>query len=245
MTKEIYVIGFPKSGNTWLARLLGDSLQGLVAAGDGHKALSDWRYGKSEYVIRQRHLQEQPPPGARSVLIIRDPRDVIVSAAHYWQMSLRDYFHHMEGGIENRKPPNVLHGWPEFYRKWIGKKALYEADYFIKYEDLLNNTEDELRKMLVSLGVKFTMGGRICRVVQRNTFARMKKTIENAPDSTYSYGKEVQLRSLRSGTAGDWRNHLARWMCKVVHENMWYWLKLLDYENSLDWWVSIEEKFYA
>lgn len=243
MSNEIYVIGFPKSGNTWLTRLLGDALKASVEAGGGHKSLSDWTYGSSEYIIRQRHTIERPETG-KFVIIVRDPRDVIVSAAFYWQMGIEKYFEHMQKR-ENTRPPNVLHGYPDFYRAWLlgylGTQ-LNQYDYLIKYEDLLNDTEGELAKLISGLGIDIPDGGRLCRVVRRNSFNRIRKTIAGAPDDRYPYGKEIQLRNLRRGISGDWVNHLKRRHGKMVHENMWYWVKRFGYETNPNWWKYLEEQ---
>jgi hypothetical protein len=77
----IYVCGFPRSGTTWLCRLLSDVLKSPLQLGSRRL-----RYGSDggDYLIKRSH---SPDParfaGVPVALIVRDPRDTLVSLWHY------------------------------------------------------------------------------------------------------------------------------------------------------------------
>jgi hypothetical protein len=104
----IYILGYPKSGTTWLSRLLGDVLDSPVGAlrpEFNDKAIATEGQGrKGKYRICQGHAV--PVAGVdcllpnlnqfgyehvtneKVVIMWRDPRDILVSAAHHWDRSL-------------------------------------------------------------------------------------------------------------------------------------------------------------
>jgi len=203
MSKEnIFVIGFPRSGNTWVARLLGDVLNSPVKARSGKVAIADEGFDRpGKYIIRQEHSDpNQFTEQDKVVLVVRDPRDVIVSAMHYWKM--KDIETATLCVIYGKWPTVQGSGWVRLYEWWLGEKT--KIDYLIKYEDLYNNTEREVINMLDALGV--ISEKLIGDVVKRQSFSARKEYANMHPDRL-SYNLDVQNRALRKGIVGDWTNY--------------------------------------
>lgn len=92
--KSIYVIGFPKSGNTWLTKLLADSLQIKAGTGMGDRdeaeiatSVNSYITSKDDrYVVRKTHFMPdalvdfEPGEIRHCVYIYRDLRDIVISA---------------------------------------------------------------------------------------------------------------------------------------------------------------------
>ena len=81
----MYVIGFPKFGNTWLVRQLAEvTSSNIVVEGllDEVNAVDNWPDRKGKYLIYKMQDSEGVilPDGAHVVYIIWDIRDVVVSA---------------------------------------------------------------------------------------------------------------------------------------------------------------------
>jgi len=106
--KKIYVVGFPKSGNTWLVRLLADSLGGLIGGADKNEEIEKFnkrmreRNPNPEFCIIKSHalpedfFSEKKESIHGIVYTQRDFRDVIVSA----------FFHHhrrLDQGLVEKK----------------------------------------------------------------------------------------------------------------------------------------------
>jgi hypothetical protein len=92
--KNILVVGYPKSGNTWSTRLVAE-LVGCPVAGfwdsnqdeiavEGENRQSEFRCFKSHHWLS---LLEQSGDFARNwiIYIVRDPRDVAISGANYFR----------------------------------------------------------------------------------------------------------------------------------------------------------------
>ena len=80
--KSIYVVGFPKSGNTWLARLLADVTQSNIDATNLVDAADNLLGRQGDYLIHKVHDCNKLPrsDGTMIVYVVRDIRDVLVSA---------------------------------------------------------------------------------------------------------------------------------------------------------------------
>lgn len=83
--EPIFVIGYPKSGNTCFARLTADALDSLIVGGKNPIDLADTGPNHiGRYIIHKLHHSERSRPayireGSKVFYIVRDFRDVLVS----------------------------------------------------------------------------------------------------------------------------------------------------------------------
>jgi hypothetical protein len=221
--KDVLVIGFPRSGNTWLSRLLGDILDSPVTGWESAHPLAEEGLDRpGSYTVRQLHLRPDLSitfgkaihnpwtfapkcyAGERIVRIIRDPRDVAVSAWHYWELeSLETAVHAMGRGLH---PFKSVGSWLDFYNSWNGCQGL--SNYFAtSYEELFEHPEVTLFSIVYFLDLlRGDIEAAIDTAIQRQSFAVRKAELSGS-GSKYMYGETIQLKNLRKGIAGDWRNH--------------------------------------
>lgn len=197
---DIFVVGFPRSGNVWVSRLLGDALDSTVAARNNKRSIGDEGLGRTgKYTIRQEHSAPfQFAEGDQVILVIRDPRDVIVSAMHYWVIA--DIRKASQCVLQGEWPTPQVGGWLWMYDQWK------DADYahLIRYEDLWHDPKEELQSLLESLGEECIPN--INQVIARQCFdARRRKAQQFG--HKMPFGKQVQMKALRKGIIGDWTNH--------------------------------------
>ena len=240
----IYVIGYPKSGNTWLSRLLGDTLDSemgglpettpictggldrkgafkimqlhiLPTYGGSDKNFIDVFDGKTLINIDKRQDEA-------IIHIVRDPRDVVISSMYYWQMSdlmlvLKKLIH---GGS-----PLYRVGWPYFVSSWLTIPNIV----LIRYEDLINDTASSLNQLLHTLGL--TPKCNLYETINRQAIGNVKLDVQ-INESKYSYNKEIQLRHLRKGVVGDWKNHFKRKHIQLARE---YFEDIMNGLGYTDW----------
>jgi len=240
MVREIYIHGFPKSGNTWLSRLLGDVLDSPVRAVKG-TSLADEGYNRQGgYVIRQQHLII-PEDAFGLIYIYRDPRDVCVSANHYWQMgSLKKAQRRVAKGLW---PTTHLGGWVQFHKPWrdiVKNGSKVKGVIVTNYETLHVQTAVEILRICIELGAEPV--SLIGDVVKRQSFyAKQYDIMENPDNYDHAFGQTIQLRNLRKGVVGDWINHYTREIGKEAQTYFGDDMLRLGYIQDSLWWEGLPE----
>jgi hypothetical protein len=134
--EPVFVVGFPKSGNTWLARLLAEVTDSNIAVNnplDGVNMADNSSERKGQFIIHKEHVVNNIEQAMQSkvVYIVRDVRDVLVSGFYHcnrWcnddlinrNIFLKWYFYHEVKKLNKKWQGNV---WAEFK---------YSARCFIK-----------------------------------------------------------------------------------------------------------------
>lgn len=238
----VYVLGYPKSGTTWLSRLLGDVLDSPVGAvfppSSGKAIATEGENRKGSHYIRQGHAMPIQTEGGpvvpathsfayknltdeKIVLVLRDPRDIMVSGAHHWGRALIPYIHCCGKGDWPMPHGGGLVRW---VRRWLD---LNIHDCLTRYEDLLTDTEGELRRILQKLDLQPVND--LKAVVERQSFAKRRKWTE-AHGSSLNYGRDFQLRFLRKGVVGDWKNRFGPEEIALCEEYFGDLIRELGYE---------------
>lgn len=257
----IYVTGWPKSGCTWLTRLLADVLNcrcGGATPGKDVKEMATEGWDKpAPYTVRKTHfmLVDEPEnpvvPRAhrlnwkkmtneRVIHIVRDPRDIIVSTAHYFEIGIREAIdmvaHGWEMPIENM-------GWNDYGALWTKLPFVCQTSY----EALSENAPYEMSLLLWAANLPIHTD-RIKDVVERQSFDSRVQHIKDHPEQYERTlkpgmgGDEYQLFFLRSGKVGDWRNHLSRKDAKIIHSHFGLMMKQLGYIDHDLWWKELPRR---
>ena len=186
--EDLYIIGFPKSGNTWLARLIAEVTNSNITVINEKDTLhkvenSDDRDGI--YQIHKIHYTQDIARviKAKKVYIIRDPRDTFVSGFFNNYRSIKEknilnnkflriFFDYEIKGINKIWQGDVISrlkrysylflktiffspkrnhvgNWSEHIKYWTDLDNIV----VVRYEDLLENTEEKLSDILNQLDI--------------------------------------------------------------------------------------------
>ncbi len=205
---DVYLVSFPKCGRTWLRLLLGRTLQAhyqLPATANlvdlhrlaeldprvpcifaTHDDEAQWKTPEEVERDKARYRSK------RVVLLVRDPRDVIVSL--YYQRrgrhgrydgTITDFLDEQVGGFES-----LL----RFYDAWADNLAVPAAVHVVRYEDLHARPEDELRAVLDFVGVRDVPSSVVAEAVAYGSFDNMRRLEE---------ADALGTEKLRPGRPGD------------------------------------------
>ncbi len=235
--RKIVVVGYPKSGCTWATRLIAELVDCPVAgfwqsdrpeiAIEGTDRISDFRCYKSHHQWHELAL-DSGGAGDRVIYVLRDPRDIVVSAASYFIFHRFRKHHRREHAAWVRKlyahtfyPLFVrqdfrmekmtgallagdagVHNWVRV--SWREHLRPYAAAGvpIVRYEDLLAKPETEARKLLQHLELERSPD-EIATAVRNQSFARKKAALRER-------GERGQAKFLRVGRSGQWREKLPR-----------------------------------
>lgn len=218
--KEVLVCGFPRSGNTWLARLLGEALSSPVSGwGAAHPLSEEGLNRKGPYVVRQLHLKPTwntegkqfietayfaniaAWQGEKVIHIYRDPRDVATSVKHYWH--LRHISDALQATIEGGHPVSPHGTWANFVEDWFNENRI--PVFQISYRRLREQTFDIMQHLMLFIGAVVSVD-RLDKTISNQSFDTRRREINGSGDK-YPYGASIQLHAMRKGVAGDWVNH--------------------------------------
>jgi len=242
---KVLVNGSPKSGTTWMLKMLA-SIPGHEDAGNfsgDHKrydAVSPGQviHGHETYTDALKSRLEKN--GIRVILMIRDPRDQLVSRMFHVRRSPNHPWHErlqkmtideaLMICIEGREQLPATDVIISLTQSWL---EVGNAACIVRYEELLDNTVFHFQRVLDYMGIQ---GDRRLAevVVERNRFSRLsigKKVwlLQRMP------GEEDPKSHFRKGIKGDWRNYLKPHHIARFKEVSGQQLIDLGYETDLDW----------
>ena len=184
-----WIISYPKSGRTWLRVLLGRVLSRHYGLSDDllfdEKALfaqaglpvTDFSHdGTSNSEGRHWQALESDKAafaGSRVLLLVRDPRDVVVSC--YFQATRRKARFSGDLGGFVRSDTHGIRKIVRFFTIWDRNRSTPAGFMALRYEDLRADPAPLVREALAFLGVDGIPGSVIDEAVEFSSFDRMQE----------------------------------------------------------------------
>ena len=209
---DVFLVSYPRSGNTWLKFMVAHMLTGEEVGFDRSEELvppvgtharaprllpSGGRVVKSHEPYRSLHGRAY----RNVVYLARDGRDVAVS--YYFHQIRRDFF----SGEFAEFLPHFLHGevegygaWHEHVESWLARPRAPRA-LVVRYEDLLADTPSELARVAGFLGVRVD-DATLHAVVESNTATRMRSKEDDS--ALLARRKRNDVPFVRRAAAGTW-----------------------------------------
>ncbi|GAB1291580.1 Sulfotransferase [Apodemus speciosus] len=240
--EDVIILTYPKSGTNWLIEIVcliqtkGDPkwIQSVpiwdrspwLETGYGYPLIIN----KEGPRLMSSHLPIHLFPKslfsskAKVIYVIRNPRDVLVSAYFFWgKTNLVKNPGSMETYFEWFLKGNVLYGsWFEHVRGWLSMRE-YDNFLVLYYEDIKKDTKGTIKKICDFLGKKLGPD-ELELVLKYSSFQAMKEN--NMSNFSLITNDEVTngLNLMRKGITGDWKNHFtvaqAEAFDKVFQEKM-------------------------
>ena len=216
---DVFLVSYPKSGNTWLRFLIGNYITDCgVDFSNSHLVMPDVHFNPKDcsgVEFRPRFIKSHKPytPSyPRVIYIIRDGRDAAVSYYFYQQKA---------GKLEKNAPfaaflekfaREGIEGygtWSDHVESWLEKRGQGNM-LVLKYEEMLDDTERELDKVVRFVGLEYD-SEKIKRAVKASSFKEMQKLeVEQHDEHIAKFGVSKEILFVRKGQKGDWSNHFSK-----------------------------------
>jgi hypothetical protein len=216
---DVFLVSYPKSGNTWLRFLVANLLQPdppvtlvgadkLIPSVDGtskrtFQAMARPRIIKSHYPFLESYK--------RVVYVVRDPRDVVMSQYHY----------QIKRGVLNPGAPiepfvtRFLQGdvcpygsWFENVSSWLATRSHDHHFLLVRYEDMQSDIVGQTGSIARFIGIEQDPG-RIALAIERSTAKRMRE-LEKLEGKKWAStkGTRQDMSFIRSASTGEGRAKL-------------------------------------
>jgi alcohol sulfotransferase len=224
---EVLVLSFPKAGRTWHRLLLGHYLAQLCGASDSDSLkLSELCVRAGTRAVVYSHnganfLDGLPPSSpaiacpslwqARDVLLlVRDPRDIVVSAYHHAVFRSRSFVGILPGFL--RDPRLGVEKILTAFNRWHANRHLASSFTALSYEAMHADPHRALAATLDVLGVSPINERPAARSIAFCAFANMQMYEETdffGSPRLRNSTRDARASKVRSGRVGAFRNHLS------------------------------------
>lgn len=238
---DVFLVSYPKSGNTWTRFLIANLLYpernpdftNINELIPDPEALSKRRLARLQRPRVIKTHQYYHPNYRNIICIVRDPRDVAVSE-YYFHRKRRVYAdnfsidEHVKNFVAGET--TVYGSWGENMSSWLATRAGTPRFLLLRYEDMIENTARELRKIADFMGIEASLE-RLTNAVERSTADNMRK-LEKEQALAWSSTKETRqdIPFVRAAKAGGWRNELPPGAVCQIEEAWGEVMRYLGYE---------------
>lgn len=232
---DMFIVSYPKSGNTWMRFLIGNYLTGNECSFENCHQITPNIHLNPDYcseVQRPRFIKSHAPyrPQYPNVIyLVRDGRDVAVSYYHHcirkghvnpdttFSSFLEDF---------NAGKVDQYGSWSQHVNSWLDQA---ERILVVKYEKLLEDAERQLKAVLEFSKVEINKAA-VHSAVKASTFKNMRKQEESDRANIDRLEEDRQgTRFMRSGQQEEWRKYFDRDMHRGFVKNHRTALKRLGY----------------
>jgi hypothetical protein len=242
---DVFIVSYPKSGNTWTRFLIGNLLHPESRADFSNinliipdpEALAKRQLGR---IPRPRFIKSHQyfdPRYPKVIYVVRDPRDVALSQYHFHRkrklLSDGSSLEHFVGCFVAGKTSPYA-SWGDNVGSWLATRAGRPSFLLLRYEDMLTNAVTELAKVADFVGIPAN-AERLEQAVERSSAGEMRK-MEKAQAHLWSSTKNTRqdVPFVREAKSGGWITGLP---AASIHEIEKAWatiMRTLGYEVTSD-----------
>jgi hypothetical protein len=238
---DIFLVSFPKSGNTWTRFLLANlrfpnepatwaNINSLIPDPTGTPKKEFDRMPRPRIIKSHECFDPRYP---RVIYIVRDPRDVVLSQYHYHR-KLRKIAD--DSALETfvtrfLTGETCPHGsWGQNIATWLYTSEGSSRFLLLRYEDLIADTAGELKKVVNFL--QFSAGPeQIAQAVERSSADRMRKLEKAQMDKNgLVKGSRKDLSFVRAAGSGGWHSELPAEQVARIESAWGHLMRHLGYE---------------
>jgi len=242
---KVLVNGSPKSGTTWMLKMIA-SLPGYRDVGNFYGDIQKYHsvqpgdvvHGHDAYTPELKNILLSE--GIKVILMLRDPRDQLVSRMFHVKRSTNHAWHEQMKNLDNDEALMLCIEGREklpstadiigLAQTWLQGNA--EA-HCVRYEDLLADSVAHFKQVLNYLGI--SDDNALAEViVEKNRFSRLSMG-KRIWQPSRKPGQENAKSHFRKGIVGDWRNYLKSKHIQRFKEVAGQQLIELGYEKDLNW----------
>lgn len=209
---DVWLSSYPKSGNTWVRFFISNYLSLTYLDGQEitfpilyqmmpelgmSNLLKRWPYSGCPRVIKMHLHYRRLLDRQRSIGVVRDPRDVMVSQYHF----LKDRDRPLYTGDFKSFFRDTVEQWFQHTVSWID-----HWDLMVRYEELKCSPERQFRRILDFFGVSVD-DSTLRESIKRSDIRNVRKSEKMVPPELMK--SDSKFRFARDGRVNQWPEYLS------------------------------------
>lgn len=243
-----FLVGHPKSGNTWLAYMIA-----ILASGNsGTVTLRSvgrfvpFVHGRDDRIRRYRDLKDPrlfrnenpqyPELYPKTLYLVRDPRAALVSFWHMYQILFDDRTLPLGQFIDQyMSMRGVFETWNRKLRRWdrqvgdhLERASTDERILIVRYEDMVEDRQGSLRKVAAFLEIPRDDHA-IRRAADQGSFEAMRQVEDRFGAEAYEGKARGKGRFVRLGRPEGWREEMDPVVAARIDSEFGHVMRLAGY----------------
>lgn len=220
---DAFLVGHPKSGNTWLAYMVA-----ILIQGEAHERVTlrnvaefvPFVHGRDDKIRRYAGLPDPrlfrnenpqyPELYPRTIYLIRDPRAVLVSFWHMYQVMFDDHGLRLEEFVDQyMSMDGIFETWNSKLTRWdrqvinyLTRSQVNDQILTVRYEDMIGDRHACLERVARFLNLR---GDGIEIASRRGSFDSMRKVEDEFGAEAYEGKARGDGKFVRVGKVDGWR----------------------------------------
>ena len=171
------------------------------------------------------------------IYVVRDPRNLITSLSHHYSMSMEKTYIFIinkqqmtmvsEWGKDDFGIASVLGNWSTHYKSW--KNIKFAPTLVVKYEDLLNNTNNTFKSILNFLSRLMDIKIDEKKIINTVNSCSFEKLVEKEKNEGFDEAVSSKKKFFYLGKKNNWQNLLNPEMEQKTREAFQKEMKELGY----------------
>jgi Sulfotransferase domain len=240
---DVFLASYPKSGNTWTRFLIANLIHPHEPATflNIHRIVPDPEWQSRNFlknlprprVIKSHHPFD--PRYKRVICIVRDPRDIALSQYHF-QIKRGQFNSNLpiESFVQRFVQGETCDygSWGQNVGSWLIARHNTNGFLLLRYEDLLEHTEEALHKIAGFLALT-PANGQLARAIELSSAENMRK-LESKQSSRWEMTKSTRtdISFVRTAASGGWKSNLPPSAVSQIELAWGHIMRMLGYETT-------------